>query len=69
MEQRYLTEKPFTIIPCDKNIGFALLEKNFYKELAHGHLMNNGITYKKLDENPLKSTIKAINNELKSLVK
>jgi len=63
----YLFEKPFLIIPCDKNIGFALIKNELYIELANEHLLDNVITYRKLDNNPLKITIDGIKEELVKL--
>ena len=50
----FLSEKPFIITSCDKNIGFAILSKELYVSLANEHLESNSMQYKKLDKNPLK---------------
>ncbi len=63
----YLFEKPFLILPCDKNIGFALIKKDLYIELANEHLLSNDITYCKLNYNPLKLTIDGIKKDMVSL--
>jgi len=60
----FLTEKPFIIVSCDKNVGFAILSKEKYIYLANEHLNSNSIQYKKLDSNPLKFTCKSINDSL-----
>ncbi len=64
---RFCREKPFMIVPCDKNIGFALIKKNLYIDLALEHIMGNEITYKRLNKNPLKDTIDSIKKEILSL--
>jgi hypothetical protein len=60
----FLSEKPFIITSCDKNIGFAILSKELYVSLANEHLESNSMQYKKLDKNPLKHTCKKINDSL-----
>jgi len=63
----FLSEKPFIIVSCDKNVGFAILSKDKYINLANEHLELNRLQYKKLERNPLKSTCKLINDSLTNL--
>ena len=49
----YKKHKPFFISYCDKNVGWALINKDLYFEIVNDHLFNNLITYKSLETNPL----------------
>ena len=62
---KFLKEKNFIISPCDKNVGFAIMAKELYRNLSFTHL--NSITYRKLNSNPLKITIEEIKSEISSL--
>lgn len=62
---KFLKEKNFIISPCDKNVGFAIMSKELYRDLSFDHL--NSKTYKKLNCNPLKNTIEEIKSEMRSL--
>jgi len=63
----FISEKPFIIVSCDKNVGFAILEKSLYINLANEHLNSNNRLYKKLTDNPLKITKKKIDCSLLNL--
>ena len=64
---KFLREKPFLIISCDKNIGFALIKKELYIKLANEHLLAD-TTYSKLQHNPLFETVNKIKQELDNLL-
>ncbi len=63
----FLVEKPFVICSCDKNVGFAILNKDLYLSLSFDHLNSNTQTYKELNFNPLTSTKNKIESELNNL--
>ena len=65
----YKKHKPFLISYCDKNVGWALINKDLYFEIVNDHLFNNLITYKLLETNPLEETKHKICNELETLNK
>jgi len=63
----YKKHKPFLICYCDKNVGWAIINKDLYFEIVNEHLFLNINTYKILDDNPLNDTISKINTELNNL--
>lgn len=67
--KNYIRNKQFKVVICDKNIGWAILDNELYKNLAFEHLNENSNSYKQLSEDPLNNTIKEINDELKRLNK
>lgn len=67
--RHFLKNKPFTIVNCDKNVGWAIIDTKLYDNLAREHLFQNENTYKKLEDDPLLLTIESINGELLQLNK
>ena len=59
--------KPFKLCNTDKNVGWVILDKELYNNLADNHLNSNNKTYNELDHNPLKLTITKVNSCLTEL--
>jgi hypothetical protein len=59
-------KKLFTVLSCDKNVGSALISNDLYLKLAH-EFLEKDLSYTKLDNNPLESTINKINFKLDEL--
>ncbi|CAF1074569.1 unnamed protein product, partial [Brachionus calyciflorus] len=64
---RFLKEKPFQILQCDKNVGSLLISHDDFYSLAFDHL-NNPELYQQIDENPLENMVNNINSTLKTLL-
>ena len=58
--KKYLHKKPFKILNCDKNVGWAIIQNDNYLELAFKFLKDDQ-SYKELENNPLDITIRKIN--------
>ena len=58
--------KPFQIIECDKNIGFAIISTELYDKSALDYL-NNNPSYSSIQDNQLSSIVVNINNKLDTL--
>ena len=61
--KKFISDKPFKISSCDKNIGVAIISNNIHKDLCNLHL-DNLDNFQKLVENPLNATQKIIENKL-----
>jgi len=61
---RFLDERNFIISSCDKNVGFAIMDKDTYLNLCNEHLNSNNNTYKKLEYNPLTEITNKIKTQL-----
>ncbi len=59
--KKFVYTKPFKLVNCDKNVGWAVLENSLYTELGIKYLTENSNFFKKLEYDPLKSTINSIN--------
>ena len=66
--KRFLREKPFSVIQCDKNIGMAIISNDLLDSLCVSHLSDIKI-YVKLDSNPINDTIISLRNILHELQK
>ncbi len=64
--KKILNDKSIVITSCDKNIGFAVMQKSLYNNLANKHL-ENSLTYECLESNPLNQTIQIINDKIEYL--
>jgi len=64
--KKFLKEKPFSIIEADKNVGACIIS-NELKDILTKNSLNDPKIYKKLETNPLFSSINYINSELKQL--
>ncbi len=62
--QKILKDKNIMISACDKNVGFAIMEKKLYNNLSIKHLDENETVYKKLDINPLYNTTEKIKTKI-----
>ena len=65
--KKFIKNKPFKIVQCDKNVGFGVISHSIYNELCFKHL-NNPNNFLKLNDNPLESTQDLIKNKLLDLV-
>jgi hypothetical protein len=64
--KKFIINKPFKIIQCDKNIGTAIVSHELHNQLCINHLNDTKI-YQQLDYNPLNETIDKIEQKLKHL--
>ena len=64
--KKFLKEKPFKVLECDKNIGLAIMSNEIHDDLCL-KMLSDSITYEKLSENPLEEIIKKIKRELFNL--
>ena len=51
----FIKEKPFKIVQCDKNVGFAIISNELYDKLCLSHL-NDSNNFVQLTDNPLEHT-------------
>jgi hypothetical protein len=58
--------KPFQIINCDKNVGFAIISTELYDKSALDYL-NNDSAYLSIENNQLFNIVENINNKLNEL--
>ncbi|CAF1087105.1 unnamed protein product [Brachionus calyciflorus] len=63
---KYVKEKPFKVVECDKNIGIGLISHENYNKLAIDHL-NKPEFYLKIANDPLNDVKEFINNVLREL--
>jgi predicted GIY-YIG superfamily endonuclease len=66
--KKFVKNKPFEIVNCDKNIGSAIISHELYDKLVYEHLIDSN-TYKLINYDPLDSIITKINNSLSNLFK
>ena len=66
--KKYVKEKPFKVIDCDKNVGLCLLKSELYNDFVLEQL-NNNIIYEFISVDPLNSTIILIKDVLFDLYK
>ena len=64
--KKYVKEKPFKVIDCDKNVGLCIIDNKVYDEFVLEQL-NNTTNYLSIPSNPLSSTINLINETLLDL--
>ena len=62
----FISNKPFSIIQCDKNIGTTILLHQLHDKLCFSHLEDTN-TYLKLTENPINDTTNKIESTLNYL--
>ncbi len=65
--KKFVKEKPFKIVQCDKNVGFGVISHTLYNNLCLLHL-NDTTNFIELDSNPLEDTQSKIINHLSELV-
>jgi len=65
--KKFIIEKPFKIVHCDKNVGFGVISHQIYNSFCLKHL-NNVSTFQELELNPLEFTQETIKNKLGDLV-
>ena len=65
--KKFVKEKPFKIVQCDKNVGFGVISHKTYDDLCLIHL-NNPLNFYKLDLDPLEETQLKIINKLSDMV-
>ena len=63
----FIKNKPFIVAECDKNVGISIMSNEIYDEFVLDHL-NDASVYKKLDTNPLDSTVESIKIVLNNLL-
>jgi hypothetical protein len=66
--KKFLREKPFKIIQCDKNIGTAFISESLHDQLIIEHLSDSN-TYKELKADPLPTTCGVIETTINYLIK
>ena len=64
--KKYVKEKPFKVIDCDKNVGLCIIDNKVYDEFVLEQL-NNTTNYLSIPSNPLSSTINLIDETLLDL--
>ena len=64
--KKFKTDKPFTILSCDKNVGTAIIGTKKYLDLTFNFIAEDS-SYTALNYNPLALTIKKINLKLDKL--
>ncbi|CAF1125043.1 unnamed protein product, partial [Brachionus calyciflorus] len=64
--KRFIKDKPFRVVECDKNIGVALISYENYDKLAINHL-NDKEFYLKIESDPLNDVKQCINSILREL--
>ena len=65
---KFLKNRPFYILPCDKNVGTIFMNSVYHEKLCLDHLTDEKV-YLKLNNNPLIKTFTKINQTLKYLKK
>ena len=64
--KKFYKERPFCVLPCDKNIGSAIISNELMIQLGMENL-NDKNTYLQLESNPLEMISTSINDNLRSL--
>ncbi len=62
----FLKTKPFSVLPCDKNVGSIFILNSDHDKICFEHL-NNDKVYLKLSRNPITDTISNVSSSLKRL--
>ena len=64
--KKFIREKPFSVLQCDKNVGLSIVSNELLDKLCLEHLSDTK-TYRALECNPISSTISNINETLSAL--
>jgi hypothetical protein len=65
--KKFLKEKPFRVVICDKNVGWAIIDHELYNNQGDNYLKDNDNFFKKLDYDPQIQTLKEYNKIIDSL--
>jgi len=67
--KEFRKNKPFKVVNCDKNVGWAIIDNNLYNKIGLEYLEKNKNYFKPLNNNPSNETIEKIEKDLDSLCK